>query len=366
MILLRIILLIFISGLQPSLAASISIEFLDDANFHASFVFGNTRFNGLSGIAYDDLLENYYIISDDRARFDKARFYSAKITTQAKLKVEPTKVVFLKNEDNAFYPRSTVDFEGITILGNENLLLSSEGNPKRGIPPALMEFTRKGAHVKSWPVPANFLDNEVSDSGVRPNLGPESLTITPDKQFIFTANEQALYQDGNLTGTNQETLVRIIKYNRQANILAQYGYRVDALPNPTARSSLTGRRGLVELLALDETNLLAMERSYVKTLNRNFIHLYHVDLAQASNISSVSSLANPSESVAFAKKKLILDFDQVIPLLNEDHRSLDNIEGMCFGPSLNDNTRLLVFVSDGNFNRSQRSQFLVFRFHEAP
>ncbi|MDJ0624378.1 MAG: esterase-like activity of phytase family protein, partial [Desulfocapsaceae bacterium] len=124
--------------IEPCLAKTVSLEFLDDANFPPNFYFAGTRFNGLSGITYDESLATYHIISDDRARFNPARYYSARISALPEFKVEPTEVVFLKNNANVYYPRASVDFEGIVILENDNLLISNEGNRRQGIPVSLM------------------------------------------------------------------------------------------------------------------------------------------------------------------------------------------------------------------------------------
>lgn len=359
-------LLIFFVKAQLGQARSMTIEFIGDVNFHANDQFADTRFNGLSGITYDEELELFHIISDDRARFNHARLYSAKLSLFPDPDIEPRRVVFLKNREGEFFSRGSVDFEGIVVLESSNLLLSSEGNRHKAIPPALMELTREGTFVRLWPLPSQYLPDDEGNSGIRHNLGPESLAITPDKQFIFTANEQALLQDGSKVDIDRDSLVRLVKYDKQANVVAQYGYRIDALPNPNGRTSLSGSRGLVELIALDENNLLALERSYVKTLKRNFSHLYHLDLSRATDVSHLQSLTDSSQSVIFAEKKLLLDFDEIIPLLHEKYRSLDNIEGMSFGPDIKDGSRLLVFVSDGNFNRSQRTQFLLFTFNDEP
>ena len=65
--------------------------------------------------------------------------------------------------------------------------------------------------------------------------------------------------------------------------------------------------------------------------------------------------------MSFAKKELVFDFDSIVPQLSSDFPSLDNLEGVCFGPVLGDGARSLVLVSDGNFNKSQRTQFLILK-----
>jgi 3-phytase len=49
----------------------------------------------------------------------------------------------------------------------------------------------------------------------------------------------------------------------------------------------------------------------------------------------------------------VLDFDHL-------GITLDNVEGMTFGPELPDGRRTLVLVSDDNFSETHATQFLAF------
>ena len=347
--------------LKPDTAAAVALQLLDDINFQAGKIFDGTRFNGLSGIAYDENLDLYYIISDDRSEYDQARLYLTEIDIRDTVHVLPRKSVFLKDQnDHPFAPHS-VDFEGIILLPDNNLLISSEGAESRGINSSLFEFTKEGTFVREWFLPSIFDADMNGDYGIRNNLGLESLAITPDKKFIFTANEQALKQDGPLATISNGSPVRIVKFDTRGQALAHYFYMVSPLPNPTGSKSLSGDNGLVELIALNQWQLLALERSYLPELRRNIIRLYRVDLGTAQDVSHLDSLLHSTSEVSFAKKELVLDFDSIVPMLDSDFRSLDNLEGFSFGPSLDDGSRTLVLVSDGNFNNRQRTQFIIFR-----
>ncbi|MBT8346745.1 MAG: esterase-like activity of phytase family protein [Desulfofustis sp.] len=347
--------------LTPNPAAAATLQLLGDINFEAGIIIDETRFNGLSGIAYDEDQDLYYIISDDRAEYDHARLYLTEIDIGETVQVSPRKVLFLKDQNNQPFASHTVDFEGIILLPNNNLLISSEGAESRGINSSLFEFTRDGTFIREWLLPSIFDVGTYEHHGIRNNLGLESLTITPDKEFIFTANEQALKQDGPVATIINGSPVRIVKFNRHGQALAHYFYMVDSLPNPTGRKSLKGDNGLVELIALNEWQLLALERSYLPELRRNVIRLYRVDLSTARDVSSLDSLLRSASEVNFAKKELVFDFDSIVPLLSDNHRSLDNLEGVSFGPLLGDGSHTLVLVSDGNFNKKQRTQFLVLK-----
>ena len=361
MLRLRVSLILLVLCLTTNPAIALTLQFVGDVNFPAESIIDGTRFNGLSGIAYDENQDLYYIISDDRAEYNQARLYVTEIDFGEPVRVSPKKALFLKDRDHKPWTRNTIDFEGIIILPNNNLLISSEGAESRGISPSLFEFTRDGTFIKEWSLPTMFIADTDRDYGIRNNLALESLAITPDNKFIFTANEQALKQDGPVATISGESPVRIVKLNTSGQALAQYLYLVDPLPNPTGRERLKGDNGLVELIALSEWQLLALERSYLPELRRNIIRLYRVDLHGAQDVSRFDSLVQSTSEIAFAKKELVFDFDTIVDQLSSDFRSLDNLEGLSFGPVLDDGARSLVLVSDGNFNRRQRTQFLILK-----
>ena len=52
--------------------------------------------------------------------------------------------------------------------------------------------------------------------------------------------------------------------------------------------------------------------------------------------------------------------DSIVAAIDDLGITLDNVEGMTFGPDLPDGRRTLVLVSDDNFSESQVTQFLAF------
>ena len=353
------IMLVLCLAANPAIA--LTVHFIGDVNFPAGSIIDETRFNGLSGIAYHEDQDLFYIISDDRSEYNKARLYVTEIDISEAVNVAPKKALYLRGPDNQPFKRNSVDFEGIIFLPNHNLLISSEGAESRGINPSLFEFTSEGIFVREWSLPPVFAVAKDHNYGIRNNLALESLAITPDKKFIFTANEQALKQDGPMATISSGSPVRIVKFTASGQALAHYLYMVEPLPNPTGRERLKGDNGLVELIALSEWQLLALERSYLPELRRNIIRLYRVDLSNAQDVSHFDSLLHTTSEVRFAKKELVFDFDLIVDQLSSDFRSLDNLEGLSFGPVLDDGSQSLVMVSDGNFNRKQRTQFLVLK-----
>jgi len=63
-------------------------------------------------------------------------------------------------------------------------------------------------------------------------------------------------------------------------------------------------------------------------------------------------------------KTLVLDLSEVPGLSPDLAPSLDNFEGLAFGPRLADGRSTLIVVSDDNFNETQRTWFLQFAIGE--
>ena len=122
--------------------------------------------------------------------------------------------------------------------------------------------------------------------------------------------------------------------------------------------------GLVELIALTDTRLLALERDYIreKEGDRRSVtraRILVVDLEDASDVAALSTLQDGDWRPA--QKELLLDLDDIVPELSPGFQSLDNFEAMGLGPALPDGGRSLLLVSDDNFQDSQRTAFLLFR-----
>jgi hypothetical protein len=117
--------------------------------------------------------------------------------------------------------------------------------------------------------------------------------------------------------------------------------------------------GLVELLAIDDTHLLALERSFSTGVGNN-IRLFEVSLDGATDISGIDPLLDVDPGlVTGVERTLLLDFNSL-------GITLDNIEGMAFGPENMDGGRALIFVSDNNFSDIQFTQFLQFSVEVVP
>jgi len=334
-----------------------AVDFLGQAILPTGFSFQGTSVGGLSGITYDPNKKVYYAISDDRSEKAPARFYTLKIDLSKGLLNDGGVVLIgvttLLDEINQPFAAGSLDPEGITLTGKGTVFISSEGNAERLIEPFIKEFSlSSGRQLKTFAVPSKFLPVASRDRGIRNNLAFESLAIAPNQEYLFTATENALIQDGPSSKPKSSSRCRIIQYNLlTSNIEREFLYLTEPL---AALLNLPGSfsNGLVDLLALDnQGHFLSLERSF-NGLGFT-IKLFEVSLEEADDIRNIDSLsAIDLTTIKPVQKQLLLDFKTL-------NLPLDNIEGLTFGPELADGRRPLILVSDNNFQFVQRTQILA-------
>ena len=110
---------------------------------------------------------------------------------------------------------------------------------------------------------------------------------------------------------------------------------------------------LSELLAIDSGgHFLSLERSF--SLLGFHAQIFQLAIGGATDTSLVASLKGEKTSFQPIAKKLVLDFKEL-------GITLDNLEGMTFGPRLPDGSQSLIVANDDNFEKEQVTQFLLFR-----
>ncbi|MEH2076881.1 MAG: esterase-like activity of phytase family protein [Nostoc sp.] len=336
-----------------------SIEFIGEATLPKGLIFKKTEIGGLSGISYDAKNNLYYAISDDRGQKAAARFYTLKIDLSKgylqKGGVIPVDVTTLLNQKGQTFRPGETDTEGIALTNKSTVFISSEGDVTKLINPFIKEFLlSSGKEITTFTIPNKFLPDKSGKQGIRNNLAFESLTITPDKNHLFTATENALIQDGVAAKPNIGSPCRILQYNLLNNQPEkEFLYQTEAV---SPFLNLTGKfaSGLPDLLALDnQGHFLTLERSFT---GLGFaISLFQVSLEGSDDIHNIDSLlAVDSKNIKPVNKKLLLDLRSLNVLL-------DNIEGLTLGPKLPDGQQSLILVSDNNFNSLQRTQILAFK-----
>jgi 3-phytase len=269
--------------------------------------------------------------------------------------------------------RDRADDESLVVLRDGTIVVCAEGtSTEPRLPPALNLYTRDGAFLNSLPVREHYAPEATGTvtKGARGNAGFESVTMTPDGGRLFTAAETALVQDGELATFDAGTQARIAEYVPRRNSfepLREFVYPLEPVNKPSFTPSFF-INGLADLLALNRTTLLALERGFVdqdKTATNgprrgmNTIRIYRVSLTGATDVSKLDSLKDQSGIVPVTKT-LLVDLSQIQGLSPELAPELDNFEGLAFGPRLPDGRATLLVVSDDNFSDRQRTWFLLF------
>lgn len=348
----------------PPLPAVRSLVLVGRAQLPRDVEVDGTRVGGLSGLAWDDSTGSFWAISDDRGQFGPVRIYNLRLDLSANGKETPaappvavtvTKALPLSDLEGRPFPPSSIDTEGIAVVP-EGFLVSTEPITHRGVPAVIAEFGPDGRQKGSLRLPDALLPG--SGHGGRENLGFEGLAPTPDGKHVFAGLENALEQDGPVADVGVASPSRIFRFDRSpGGRTAEFVYVVEPVAPAPASPSAYRMNGLSDLLPLDETRLLALERQFVDGVG-NAIRVYEASLEGATDVSGRDTLAGGT--YVPAKKRLLFD-------LADFGVRPENFEGMSFGPRLPDGRRTLVLVSDDNFNPQQDpTTFVVLAFDDSP
>jgi hypothetical protein len=328
----------------------------------------DTTAGGLSGIDYDAVRGEYLLISDDRSDLAPVRFYTARWPQPQAAQPEPTGVVQLQRPGGGFWPDRRHAVNGLPVPDPEairlrpstgTLLWNSEGDVARGFGPALYESARDGRFLREFALPAMFTPDPAQRRGPRDNLTFEGIAPTPDGRFAWLSMENALIQDGPIPTTRAPggpcRFTQVDLETGQAT--RQIAYGPDAIPLRPLIPGSYADNGVSEVLMLDAHRMLVLERAYA-TGTGNSLRLYEIDTRAAGDVLAIDALA-PGNHQPVAKT-LVADFAAL------GLSRLDNTEGMCWGPPLPNGNRLLVVVSDDNFNPLQVTQFAAFEYTDRP
>jgi hypothetical protein len=235
--------------------------------------------------------------------------------------------------------------------------------------PYVRQFDRTtGVLIKTFELPAKYYvanqsavgATEISGNtiGRVANKGMEGLAITPDGKTIIGIVQAPMAQDAAISASNK--LLRIIAIDVATGaIKGEYGYK------------LTTGSGVSEITAINDHELLTLERdgkgqgdgsnAAVKTL-------FKIDLAGATDISSLTGLAAANAAVA---KTSFLD---IVALLGANGITPANVpaklEALAFGADITVNgtlTHTLWMANDNDFlpNVAGPNNFYVFGVTDA-
>lgn len=316
---------------------------------YASLGADSGRYGSISGLAPDGGSGQWVGVIDDRV---DTRVAWIDITYgDAGLQVTPRRLMPLSAGPGMRTEMVTeADLEAIAALPDGSFLLSEEGHRARaGVwQPAILHMTREGVVTDALAYPEAF---QIQDDtrGLRDNQGFESLAVMPGGRLI-AGLEQPLIEDGPVTSFEHGGAGRLIEFERRGagwRPGRQWQYPIDPTPHPEGFDRICddGENGLVDLLALSDTMLLAMERACLLDQSdraANTIMLFAVELERGT-----------------VRKTRLLDLSSLRDRLSPALSRLDNFEALAFGPP-SPLGRTLLIASDDNFRRTQVSSFLLF------
>jgi hypothetical protein len=238
------------------------------------------------------------------------------------------------------------DPEAIRVLPNGHLLISDEYGP------SILEFTAEGHQVGQLLVPSRFSPLHpaadpsaelppINVRGRQPNRGLECLAISPKGDFVFALLQSPLIQDGGLDEMNKRvgTNSRMLEINRATGATREFLYPLDAAAN-----------GCNEIEYLAPGRFLVIERDSKAGAEAGAKKIVEIDIRAATDISKIGSLpatALPAGVIPISKRPFLDLLDPRWKFAGETFP--EKIEGIAFGPRLNDGSRVLLITSDNDF-----------------
>ncbi|MFC8508354.1 esterase-like activity of phytase family protein [Streptomyces sp. NPDC057411] len=330
--------------------------------------FQGTTVGGLSGIDRDPCTGEYVFISDDRGYTQPARFYTAKLDVDAGgvHAVDFTGTHSFRRPDGSLYPSPALD-DGNAVDPEEirvdpvacDYWWGQEGDrPKTAGPPVIQPSIRfaspsSGAYLGELPLPGNYAIT--ADRGPRRNQAIEALTFEARGRVLTSAIEGPLLQDGPEPTTEHGALVRVTKQRRDGSVLGQFAYPLEKIFAVNDPNSPWGPdTGVPSILAFpdDPDRYLVLERTWVAGAGYK-VRLFEATTRGATDVKDLDSLATDGEAVKPMRKKLVADFHDL------GLSTVDNTEGMTWGPYLGRGERALILVSDDNFAEDAVTQLVA-------
>ncbi|TDD12182.1 esterase-like activity of phytase family protein [Nonomuraea diastatica] len=359
-----------VSAAPPAAAGSAPPEsvritrFLGEQRVPHLMQFAGTTVGGLSGIDRDPRTDTWYFVSDDRWRYNPARFYTGRLDIDRRSGafhgVRLTGVTTMLRADGTPYPAygrpASADPESIRYdRWSRRLLWGDEGdrpdtrNPDIPVSsPAVRSMDLRGRHTSALPLPGN-LQLTTTETGPRRNSGFEGLAVS--RRTITAVTEGPRYEDGQPPTAERGAPARLTVWSRQGTLRGQYVYPLDPLPAAPVPATGQSDTGVSELLPVDESRYLALERSWVEGTGYR-AKLYEIDLRGATNVLNTAALASGGPYRAVTKR-LVFDLGTFRP-------PVQNWESLAWGPRLTGGECTLVIGSDDNFDERESTNFLVF------
>jgi len=337
----------------------------------------HNQFGGISAIAYVGK-GNRYVLLPDRGPSDGAvpydcRYHEVELQVNPKNDVPITyKLVathLLINEQKQQFNGSATAFdarlparslrldpEGVRTGTDGSVFIADEYGPH------LLQFTPEGRLLKRFAVPVHLtvkhpgeskeIEHQTNTMGRQTNRGFEGLAIDSDAGRLYAVLQGPLLQDQPFdhAGERHGIHVRIIELEIKTGSTREFVY---ALEKPSY--------GISEILLSGPGRFLVLERDSQPGAKAKFKRLYEIDLSDSTDVSGMVSLPATMlpDGVRAVSKRVALDLlDPRYGLAGDQFP--EKIEGIAFGPDLPDGRRLLLVVSDNDFETANPTRIFAF------
>lgn len=262
---------------------------------------------------------------------------------------------------------SRLDPEGIRIQDSDSIVISDEYGPE------LISFDLAGHFQSQIASPAHYLinnpastkqeENGLNQVGRQGNGGFEGVDFSSDRKYLYAMLQGPLLQDHpfDKEGKDAGTFARIMRRNVATGETTEFAYPLEG-----------SAYGVSEILSLDDGRLLVLERDSKGGSKAAFKMIYVADLRKADAIPANTSLpANVKKGeslphgIRTAEKRPFLNLLDTRFGLTGDAMP-KKLEGLTWGPTLEDGRSLLVVCSDNDFETPQTSFFYFFAVNRAP
>lgn len=269
-------------------------------------------FTGISGFDYDPQSGRAIAVSNDTGTTGPVRFFGLKLDFNERglANFAPDQAQALNHPNGTRFEPGLHQPGAVRIIpadpvGDEPYLVwTSEGHLREGKRAGVFEMCT-GATFMDWFRTGDASEQASESDGPRHDYAWESLALMPDHSLI-AACEQPLVQDGPvMVAGSGSGVIRLVHLDYwTASAIHEYAYPI-AEPGPGAPQGAV--RSLVELIAVDQDTILAIESVMVPDQGRSpraTTELYLVELAGASDVTGVGSLAESSSYIPVTKRLL--------------------------------------------------------------
>ncbi len=354
---------------------------VSDPTASSDQVFPANIFGGISAVDWSGEGNDYWFLADrgplDGAvdwpcRLHKVRLDFVSSDTDAvasKLTAEIIETVFLEDFyghrftglASAYTPTTDhpvrLDPEGLRVSPKGTFYISDEYGPR------LMEFSRTGRLIRELTMPAHYQcacpgmtwREEVpnNETGRQPNRGMEGLAISGDGSRLFGMMQSPLLQDCQRVDKTAEPLgrnCRLPVFSANGELEAEYVYQLD-----------NERLKLNEIVECGPDQLLTIERDGLSGTSAKCKNLMLISLREATNVAGrAEALTDESaKGIRAVKKQVLLNLLDPKWHLAGDQMP-EKIESLAFGPDLPDGRRLLIVVSDNDFEMDHPTHVYAF------